>query len=81
MTLVVFQYPLAIITFAVCALCAMWLGHTRQDNHMPLLILGFLTIAKVLVCLFFSIPLEEIVCMLLILFLIACLCRRKEGNP
>lgn len=80
MTLVVFQYPPVIIVFALCALFAVCIRLIRKTGHMHFLIMGLLTIALILLSLMFSIPLEELVFMLLIPAIVLCLPSRKEGS-
>ena len=80
MTLVVFQYPPVIIAFALCTLFAVCICFMRKTGHMHLMIMGLLTIALILLSLMLSVPLEELILMLLIPAIILCLPGRKEGS-
>lgn len=80
MTLVFLEYPIVIIPFVLCALLAVLTGRSRRHNMALFLLTGLFAAATVILSLICSVPMAEILLLLLILSLIGCLCTRKEGE-
>lgn len=81
MTLVLLQYPPVIITFLLCAVCVLMAAKLPSHGFIPALIAGVAGIATVILALMCSVPMAEILAMLLVVLILAGISLPRGGKP
>ena len=80
MTLVFIQYPAVIAAFALCALALVLAALLKENSHWASLAAGVFAAAGVLLAFVFSVPVTEILALVLILLLLSFCLMPKEGE-